>query len=73
MRNFENKDTIRQMFSGTVFATFKDTTEYEGYKDFYPDTFFKRLSKLFQYYFCGCCLHKDKLTSLKKSLDLVVE
>lgn len=73
MRNFENKDTIRQMFSGTVFATFKDTTEYEGYKDFYPDTFFKRLSKLFQYYFCGCCLHKDKLASLKKSLDLVVE
>lgn len=73
MKNFENPDTIRQMFSGTVFATFKDTTEYEAYKDFYPETFFSRLGKLIQYYICGCCIHNGKLESIKKSLDLVVE
>jgi hypothetical protein len=70
---FEDEEKTRMLFTGTVFATFKDVTDYDAYRQFFPiNTLSKIVIYLEMYVFC-CCINDRKLRYLKKSLSLTVE
>jgi hypothetical protein len=54
----------QKLFSGVVFATFKNCKEYEAYLEIFPNSFFGLIFKIylpfmFTNYIC-CCLYKAK-------------
>lgn len=70
---FEDEEKMRMLFTGTVFATFKDVTDYDAYREFFPiNTLSKIIIYLKMYIFC-CCLNDRKLRYLKKSLSLTID
>lgn len=70
---FEDADKTRSLFNGTVFATFKDISDYDAYRSFFPYSMITRMLTYIKLQFCGCCYNERENKYLRKKVSLTVD
>lgn len=74
---YEHKANSKKIFTGTVFATFKDVEDYKNYKKNFPTTIESRIWMYVAYYLGGRCFYRKKKNKLfkydEKALEITVE
>ncbi len=73
LASFNKEETNMQLFTGYVFATFKDIDEYENYTKLFPSTFFDTILLKLNYYFCFCCHNEKKRAWMRQALEMNVQ
>lgn len=68
-----DKSQREKYFTGRVFATFKDCSNYENFKDKFPDSIFGNIWIRIKYYIFGCFLRERSKENTRKALDITVE
>lgn len=77
LKRIENINQNKELFTGVVFASFKNAEDYERYYDFFAHSLIGSIFIFIEYYIAKyllcCCYSKGRLRQLSKAYQLRVE